>query len=211
MEKGSKIKKPAKKALKKSGASAPTREVEVKQEAAREEVPEVKAEVVHMPCVGPQTSVAKITLSEERGPVLSMFETIPGALEESLDSIAKLPRLSCNTCATGPECPEYKTGYVCAYEKAFKAFPSRDLDCVLELARYIVDKNKERLLRAMFSEQLVSGGSVDPEVTRLSEVVLKQVDHLIRLNSETVQHELSISENGSGILSKLFGGFNEEK
>jgi len=200
-----------KKSIKKTGISAPTQEVEVKQVAPREEVLEAKSELVPVPCVGPKTSVAKLTVSGERGPVLSMFEPIPGALEESIDSIATLPRLSCNTCATGPECPEYKTGYVCAYEKAFKAFPSRDLDCVLELARYIVDRNKERLFRAMLSEQLVSGGSVDPEVTRLSEVVLKQVDHLIRLNSETVRAELSVSENNTGLLSRLFGGFNEEK
>lgn len=207
MEKESKRKK----STKKTGVSTPTQEAKVKHLATREVVSEVKAEIVPVPCVGPQTSVAKLTVSGERGPALSMFEPIPGALEESLESIATLPRLSCNTCATGPECPEYKTGYVCAYEKAFKAFPSRDLDCVLELARYIVDRNKERLFRAMLSEQLVSGGSVDPEVTRLSEVVLKQVDHLIRLNSETVRAELSVSESNTGLLSRLFGGFNEEK
>lgn len=182
-----------------------------KQIVSVEKAIEAKAEIVPAQREGAQESISKITITGEKGPALSVFSPISGALEESLDNIAKLPRLSCNSCATGPECPEYKTGYVCAYEKAFKAFPSRDLDCVLELARYIVDKNKERLFRAMFSEQLVSGGCVDPEVTRLSEVVLKQVDHLIKLNRETVHAELSVSTPNEGILAKMFGSFIEEK
>ena len=155
----------------------------------------------------PQES-AKITLTQRRGlPILT--ERGPVDLVAQDAELSRLPRFSCNTCSIGDDCPSYRPGTVCAYERSFAAFPVRDVDSVLAVMTEIVERTKIRYRRAVLSEELVSGGVATPEVTKLSDQLLKQLGQLLDLSRAS--QDVSITVMGSpqksgGILQKLFGG-----
>ena len=129
-----------------------------------------------------------------------------------------LPGYACSTCAIGPECPEFKEGFVCAYREAFKVFPTRDGDAVVELMAAVVSTNAERWGMATLAERVVNGGLVDPKVTSLSETVFSQSKALVDLQREMSRVSVTVrgsagtlgaGQGGPGVLSKLFGGGGE--
>lgn len=148
---------------------------------------------------------------EQRRPAQFMRRTGVD-LEGEERKLRVLPKYACSTCALGPECPEFKEGYVCAYEGAFKAFPVRDVDAVTALMVEIVDTNKARLRMAQLQERLTSGGMATPDVTRLSEVVLNQAKALVEMQQEVNKVTVTVAggrdapATGGGILSRLFSG-----
>ena len=85
-----------------------------------------------------------------------------------------MPRLTCNFCTRGAMCQYYQEGYVCYYEKEFSRFDSRDINDVKEAISAIVDLNTSRLQRATMFE-IMDGGIIDPEVTKLSKDVLQMI------------------------------------
>jgi hypothetical protein len=151
-----------------------------------------------------------LKLSVTRRRALPVF-TSSGVTDAEVKKMRLTPGLMCSNCAIGTECPEYNPGYVCAYESAFSAFPSRDQTMVLAAMRAIVDKNKTRLLRSYHYEEAVNGGQLDMNVTRQSTVVIEQLNTLLELERESVRADLEVREGGGeqkgpGILSRLFGG-----
>ena len=169
-----------------------------------EVVPEVQ-EVI------PVTEAPQVSITMERQRALPILQTGTVDLDKERKKKGKLPKFQCSTCAIGPDCPEYKEGYVCAYNDAFNAFPVRDTNSVLELMKNIVDTNKARLMRAFLSEELISGGQLDMNVTRQSEVVLNQARNLVDLSRDMDRVTVSVQGDqaaaaGGGILAKLFGG-----
>lgn len=119
-----------------------------------------------------------------------------------------IPEFQCSTCSIGPECPEFKEGYVCAFNKAFTSFESRSVDDVLGLMKHIVNKNTERMLRGMLSEEIVEGGQLNMNVTRQSDVVMSQARALLELQRDVNRVTVTVTgpgEQKQGILSKLFG------
>ena len=78
----------------------------------------------------------------------------------------KYPKYACDTCMMAQKCPEYSAGYVCAYNKMFKRFNSRDMADIIDGMQGMVDFNMERMQRAMMSEVL-NGGAPDANVTNL--------------------------------------------
>lgn len=141
---------------------------------------------------------------------LPVFQS-SGVTDAEIRKTGLTPGLVCDNCAIGIECPEYNAGYVCAYNPAFRAFPARSQELVLGAMRHIADKNKERAMRAYHYEEVVNGGQIDPNVTRLSETVMSQLSTLIELERESIRAELEIggeggSEKKPGLLSRLFGG-----
>lgn len=158
----------------------------------------------------PQETVS--VAMEQRRPAVFMRRTGVN-LEKERRKLDVLPTYACSTCALGPECPEFKEGYVCAFVDSFKAFPVRDVDAVTELMVEIVDTNKVRLRMAQMQERLTSGGMATPDVTRLSEVVLNQAKALIEMQQEVNKVTVSVTgardevrPAGQGILSRLFSG-----
>lgn len=125
-----------------------------------------------------------------------------------------LPGYACSTCTIGPECGYFQEGYVCVYNDAFAAFPTRDADSVLALMGEIVETNKQRWRFAQIVEKISNNGLPMPDVTRLSEVVMRQAETLIELNTEvqsvTVKTEVvgrsAVQEaaRGPSILQRLF-------
>lgn len=140
----------------------------------------------------------------------------------------KYPKLACDTCYKSGECPQYKAGYVCAYDKMFKRFDSRNLEDVIESMQGMVNFNMARLQRAMIFETL-DGGMITPEVSNLIDQNMRLLEKMKDLVSnspnavvsqkrviredgtEEVVTEMNVSNpNQGGILSKLFGSDDDK-
>ena len=83
------------------------------------------------------------------------------------------PKLACNTCYAAQSCPEYKEGYVCAYNKMFKRFDSRNSEDILDAMSSMVNLNMERMQREAIFEMLDGGTS--------SSVLTQMIDQNMRL------------------------------
>lgn len=155
-----------------------------------------------------------INLSQKRR--LSVFSDHM-ATDEEIKKFKLTPGVHCSICAIGTECPEFKEGYVCAYDPAFESFPARGVNEVLGLMRHLFEVNKKRLFRAIHSEEQVNGGEVMDKVDRLMGIVRAQALELIELDRES--QEATITFKGTapeetrqatgGILQRLFGGSKE--
>lgn len=132
---------------------------------------------------------------------------------------SKYPKLNCNTCYKAGDCPEYKPGYVCAYDKLLKRFDTRNYADVIEAMTSMINFNLERLQRAMIFETM-DGGIPTQEVTSLIDQNAKLLEKLKDLQqsrtivsqrkiikddgTEETVTQLHMNPQGDGILSKLF-------
>lgn len=138
---------------------------------------------------------------------------------------SKYPKLACDTCFNAQRCPQYKAGYVCAYNKMFKRFDTRNQGDVVRAMQSIVDFSLSRLQLGMLTETL-NGGIPDPNVTNMMNQSMGYLSQLQRMqmamNQEVVRQTRIMRADGSqetttqvsnpqgGILAKIFGGMNEE-
>lgn len=136
---------------------------------------------------------------------------------------SKYPKLACDTCYAAQKCPEYKAGYVCAYQKMFKRFQTRNTTDIMQAMQGMADFNLERMQRAMVLETLT--GNFDPNVTNFinqNMSILRTLGDLYRAtSSEVLKQTRTVRSDGTeecvtqvtnpqsgGILEKLFGGLN---
>lgn len=78
----------------------------------------------------------------------------------------KYPKLACDTCYAAQTCPDFKAGYVCAYNKMFKRFDSRNLEDIVDAMQSMVNLNMERMQRVAIFEML-DGGMPDGNLTNM--------------------------------------------
>ena len=134
----------------------------------------------------------------------------------------KYPKLNCDTCYKAGDCPEYRPGYVCAYDKLFKRFDTRNAEDVMDAMSSMINHNLERLQRAMMFETM-DGGMATPEVTGLIDQNAKLLEKLQQIQqlsaqtilqqrrvynpdgTETIENSLSVNPQSGGILSQIFG------
>lgn len=138
----------------------------------------------------------------------------------------KYPKFACDTCYAASKCPEYKSGYVCAYSKMFDRFDTRNMGDIIQSMQGIVEHNMTRMQRAMIMETL--NGTIDPVVTQLMQQNVNYMSMLKQMydsaNAEVLKQTRVMKADGSteettqitnpqsgGILEKLFGGLNEDK
>lgn len=132
----------------------------------------------------------------------------------------KFPKLSCDTCYAAAKCPEFKAGYVCAYNKMFDRFSTRDMSDIIQSVQGMVEYNMTRMQKAMIMETL--NGTIDPTVTGLMDTnirymqmlkqmyetgspeVLKQTKVVRADGSEETTTSITNPQSG-GIMEKLFG------
>jgi len=148
-----------------------------------------------------------VAVSTQETPALSVFDEGPVDMGAEQKELSKLPVFSCNSCSVGPDCPEYKPGYVCAFNKSFAAIPLRNSSSALALMKEVVERNKQRFRRAILTEELVNGGMLDPQVTGMSQVLMQQTRELVELarQTRTVSVTMAGTPQNGGILSRLFG------
>ena len=132
----------------------------------------------------------------------------------------KFPKFACDTCYAAAKCPEYKSGYVCAYNKMFNRFDTRSMADVIQAVQGIVEHNMARMQRAMIME--VMNGTIDPVTSQLMDTnirymqMLKQMyetgspevlrqTHIIRADGSEERTTSITNPQSGGILEKLFG------
>ena len=140
----------------------------------------------------------------------------------------KMYKLSCDTCIKSATCPEYREGYVCAFNKMFKRFNTRDANDIQDAIHSIVEENGERLERAMMFE-LMDGGVLDPMVNTLMSTQITYMNMLQQMNNVSpkmvAEQRIVVDANGNsetvttvssntpqgGILNQLFSGMGDKK
>lgn len=136
----------------------------------------------------------------------------------------KYPKLACDMCVNAQRCPEYKAGYVCAYNKMFQRYNTRDMADVIQAMQGIVDLSMQRLQRSMMTEVL-NGGLPDPNVSQMmnqsmqlltqlqrmyesgSQEVIRQTKVLRADGTQEMTTQVSNPQSG-GILAQIFGNMN---
>lgn len=131
----------------------------------------------------------------------------------------KYPKFACDTCYAAAKCPEYKPGYVCAYQKMFNRFDSRSMSDIIQALQGMVDHNMARMQRAMVMEVL--NGTVDNTVTAFIDQNMRLMNMLKQMyeasSNEVLRQSRVVRSDGSfeettqitnpqsqGILEKLF-------
>lgn len=139
----------------------------------------------------------------------------------------KYPKLACDTCVNAQTCPEYKSGYVCAFNKMFDRYDTRDLGDIVQAMQGIASYSLVRLQRAMLSETL-NGGIPDPTVTNLmnqSISLMSQMQRLYETGSPEIIRQTKVvrmdgtqetitqvsNPQAGGILERIFGDMGREK
>ena len=135
----------------------------------------------------------------------------------------KFPKLVCSTCYASQTCPEYREGYVCAYNKMFKRFDCRNTSDVLDAMSGMVNMNMERMQRLAIFEML-DGGIADGNLTMMinqnmnllmSMQKIHQQQEMIRqtrtINSDgTVTETTQINNNAQpSILERMFANMGK--
>lgn len=134
----------------------------------------------------------------------------------------KYPKLVCDTCYKSGDCPQYKAGYVCAYDRALKKFDTRNLDDIIDAMQSMTNVNLQRMQRAMMFETM-DGGMPTPEVTGLIDQNIRLLQKMKELQdhspkavlsqrrvvnadgSQEVETQMHMNPNQGGILSQIFG------
>ena len=128
--------------------------------------------------------------------------------------------MSCDTCYAAAKCPEFKSGYVCAYNKMFDRFDTRDMGDIVQAMQGIVDYNMSRMQRSMIMETL--NGTIDPVTTQLMDTNIRYMQMLKQLyetgSPEVLRQTRILRADGTqetttsitnpqsgGIMEKLFG------
>lgn len=136
----------------------------------------------------------------------------------------KYPKLACDMCVNAQRCPEYKAGYVCAYNKMFQRYNTRDMADVIQAMQGIVDLSMQRLQRSMMTEVL-NGGLPDPNVSQMmnqSMQLLTQLQRMYESGSQEVIRQTKIlradgtqemttqvsNPQSGGILAQIFGNMS---
>lgn len=133
----------------------------------------------------------------------------------------KYPKMSCDMCVNAQTCPEYKSGYVCAYNKMFDRYNTRDMGDVIQAMQGIASYSLVRLQRAMLNETM-NGGIPDPAVSQLMNQAMGLMSQMQRMyetgSQEVIRQTKVVRSDGTqemttqvsnpqagGILEKIFG------
>lgn len=133
----------------------------------------------------------------------------------------KFPKFACDTCHAATKCPEYKAGFVCAYDKVFKKFDCRDAGDVVQAMQGMVNHNMTRMQKLMVEETLM--GIHDQRVTGLLDQNLRMMERMsalyTQMNTEVFKRTSTLRADGTredtmqvvsnpqsgGIMEKLIG------
>lgn len=132
----------------------------------------------------------------------------------------KFPKMACDTCFAAAKCPEYKSGYVCAYNKMFDRFDTRNMADIIQSMQGIVEYNMGRMQKSMIFETL--NGVIDPVTSQLMDTNIRYMQMLKQMyetGSPEVLRQTKVlradgteetttsitNPQGGGIMEKLFG------
>lgn len=138
----------------------------------------------------------------------------------------RYPKFACDTCFAAARCVEFKAGHVCAFNKLFNRFDTRNTTDIIEAMQGMVNHNLARMQRSMILETM--SGVTDATVTsfinqnmqllmtmqnlydRSSAEVLRQ-SRVIRADGSREEYTQITNPQSGGILERLFSQKIEER
>ena len=134
--------------------------------------------------------------------------------------LGNTPKLMCDSCIERNSCPEFRRGYVCAYNKVFAKFDTRNPQDVADALYEMANVSIGRLQRALVQENL-SGGMISSQVSSLVDQNLRILSDLKKMESsgalEVMKRTITVRPDGTveetqslenpqsnGILAQLF-------
>lgn len=139
--------------------------------------------------------------------------------------LGNTPKIMCDNCIERNSCPEFRRGYVCAFDKVFNKFDTRNPSDVADALYEMANVSVSRLQRALVQENL-DGGMITPAVSNLIDQNLRILADLKKMEQNgtlevlkrttTVRPDGTIEEvqsienpQAGGILAQLFAKKSE--
>lgn len=134
--------------------------------------------------------------------------------------LGNTPKIMCDNCIERNSCPEFRRGYVCAFDKVFSKFDTRNPSDVADALYEMANVSVSRLQRALVQENL-DGGMITGTVSNLIDQNLRILSDLKKMEQQgtlevlrrkttvkpdgTIEEEQSIENpKAGGILAQLF-------
>lgn len=134
--------------------------------------------------------------------------------------LGNTPKIMCDNCIERNSCPEFKRGFVCAFDKVFSKFDTRNPQDVADALYEMANVSVSRLQRALVQENL-DGGMITGTVSNLIDQNLRILGDLKKMEKDgtlevlkrtivrrpdgTIEEEQSIQNpQAGGILAQLF-------
>lgn len=113
----------------------------------------------------------------------------------------KMPVLACNSCVYSANCPEFKAGYVCAYNELINSHSLETLEEQHEALKNIALAGMRRFHLATAMETL-SGAPPSLELTETSALIFG----MVKQYTETLNGTTEVTIEEGGVIGELFGG-----
>lgn len=110
---------------------------------------------------------------------------------------------NCNSCFLSATCPEFEPDSNCKISSTPKVDTPED---VQQLLNRVIQIQGERVLFASMSERIQNAG-LNPEVSAEMETLTKLMKDAREITSPVGGDEVMIKAKGSGVISRLFGGY----
>lgn len=127
-------------------------------------------------------------------------------------STKAIARLSCDRCVLALNCPEYKAGYICAYDKLFRKFNTRKQDDVIDGLTSLADLALERVQKA-YLQETTQGGVATDTTTELMDKAWGYLSKLKDLQNEVNGKPVTVSKTvvkGGTIENTVVKGSNPQ-
>lgn len=133
--------------------------------------------------------------------------------QQELAGIMGMPGVVCNRCPAADGCPKFEEGASCAYNEYFSGLSSRNVNNLIPVVESFADMQATRARRAVFLEQRVTGGQIDPNVTRQIQIATDAAIQAAKLkgafataNKQSITVMAQGAKPQGGILSRLMAG-----
>lgn len=127
---------------------------------------------------------------------------------ESIKTLASTPSAigysrSCNSCFLSSQCPLYEPDLDCRVTTVQSVSSPDDMQGLLNK---VIQIQGDRVLFSAFAERVQNAG-INPEVSKELETLTKLMKDAKEITSPVGSDEVFIKAKGSGVISKLFGGY----
>lgn len=112
----------------------------------------------------------------------------------------------CNSCYLASQCPAFMEDSDCSISTRPRVDTPDDVNALLNR---IIEIQGERVLFTAFAEK-TQGMGLNPEVSKEMEVLTKIIKDSKEIMNPLGQDEVMIKAKGSGVISRLFGGYGRE-
>lgn len=115
----------------------------------------------------------------------------------------KYPKIICDKCYLGKNCPDYHQGCVCAHKREFKRYTNRNLNYVIEELRATI-KIYSTNMQFYFIKEIISG-EYSPQATKFVKKNFKRLLLLYQIYEQIDNSNSTTNLKRESIIDKLFG------